>query len=357
MSKPQLSQAERDRLDELYVLVERGNYYELLGVTRESSAKDIQRAYHELARAWHPDRYLRFELGDYKERLETIFAHFIRACKTLMSEGDRLRYNADLDAANPTAARTRRAAPKPPQPTRPPPARPSPPPEDEAIVHEAELKGRAAGAADPPSISTDSSSRRTTPRGPHPPRPSSNPIVNALRGQVRERLDRSRRFYTDGKKEYDAGNYVAATNSLKLAVELDPKSEVYQQLYEDARAKARTQQAQHYIQQAKAALENQQEPSAIENFRRALEYEPDDAMVYYRVGRWAIDKENDPRTGLHMLRRAVEKEPASLEYRLALADHYATIGMGLNARREYQAVLERDKKNDRAKAGLSKVRG
>jgi len=350
MSKPQLSPAERERLDELHGLVERGNYYELLGVSRESTAKDIQRAYHELARAWHPDRYSRYELGDYKERLETIFAHFIRACKTLMNETERVRYNADLDAMSPPSARARR-----PPPSRPPAPQPSPPAEDEAVVHEVEFKSRSTPSPD--ARPGGATGRTTPPTTPAAPRPSTNPIVNALRGQVRERLERSRRFYLEGKKEYDAGNYLKAVNSLKLAVELDPKSELYQQLYEDARTRARKQQATHFVQQGKLALENHQDPVAIENFRRALEYDPEDAMVYFRVGKWAIEKENDPRTGLQMLRRAVEKEPASVEYRLALADHYVSIGMGLNARREYQTVLDRDKKNERAKAGLAKARG
>ena len=66
--------------------------------------------------------------------------------------------------------------------------------------------------------------------------------------------------------------------------------------------------------------------------------------------------ERDKRGALGHLRDAVSKTPKNLDYRLALADLYAELNMGLNAKREYQMVLQLDRKNQRAKTGLRNVR-
>lgn len=376
MPEVDLTSAEQARIDELFGLVQNGTYYELLGVPVEADAKAVQQAYYELSRAWHPDRYFRRELGPYRERLETVFASLTRAYKTLTSEAERTRYHRDLEEAGVRLGRPRRptpraeaAAPRPapaPPPVapaaRPPAATPAPPPAP--AVHEVALpRGRpapdATTSAPPPS--TSGSGR---PQSSLPPRlagqPASqlraNPLVNAVREQVRERLDRAKRYFQTGKEDLEAGRYVKAVGALKLALDLDPKNEVYQKLHEEAKAKARVQQAEHYMNQARVASENMQEPVAIEALKRALEYEPADPTPYFRVGRWMLEKENNPRAALQLLRKAVEKKPDSAEYRLALGDLYVTLNMHLNARREYQAVLDRDKKNEKAKAGLARTK-
>ena len=60
----------------------------------------------------------------------------------------------------------------------------------------------------------------------------------------------------------------------------------------------------------------------------------------------------DPRRAVTYLRQAVIKSPKNLEYRLELGELYVELGMGLNARREFQTVLKLDKGNARAKAGM-----
>ena len=123
---------------------------------------------------------------------------------------------------------------------------------------------------------------------------------------------------------------------------------------EEATVKAQTQQRDHYLELAKKADEGFREGEAIENLKKALDYDPE-APVYFRVGKWILEKEKDPRRALTLYRKAVEKKPESNEYRLALGDLYAAVKMELNARREYQVVLDRDKKNEKAKAALARL--
>ncbi len=369
MPEVDLTAAEQARIDELFGMVQGGTFYELLGVPHDADAKAVQAAYYEMSRAWHPDRYFRRELGPYRERLETVFANLTRAYRTLSNEAERLRYNRDLEDRGIKVARPKLARPAPPTPpvaTPAPPAAPAPAapaaPPEEPVVHEAALHRPKPGAppgpgpsAQPPRPGPGSQPPRPATSS-LPPRPAPNPLINAVREQVRERLEKARRYYQTGKEDFDAGRYVKASGALKLALELDPKNEAYLKLAEEARVKARAQQAENLLKQAKAAQDNMQEPVAIEFMKRALEYEPDDPNVYFKVGKWVLDKENDQRQALQLLRRAVEKKPDSAEYRLALADLYVSLKMELNARREYQFVLDRDKKNERAKAALAKLR-
>ena len=62
--------------------------------------------------------------------------------------------------------------------------------------------------------------------------------------------------------------------------------------------------------------------------------------------------EQDPRRAVTYFRQAVIKSPRNVEYRLELGELYVELGMGLNARRECQAVLKLERGNARAKAGM-----
>lgn len=50
------------------------SYYEILGISVDSSADQIRRAYHKLAMRWHPDRWTKdpFRSGEAKQRFQQI---------------------------------------------------------------------------------------------------------------------------------------------------------------------------------------------------------------------------------------------------------------------------------------------
>lgn len=69
------------------------NYYEVLGVDRDASLKDIKKAYKKLAKKWHPDLN-RDNLKVAEERMTEINI----AYSTLSDEVARIDYNKKLDA-------------------------------------------------------------------------------------------------------------------------------------------------------------------------------------------------------------------------------------------------------------------
>ena len=138
-------------------------------------------------------------------------------------------------------------------------------------------------------------------------------------------------------------------------VTMGTDNEALQAIYEEARVKGQAQQVEIYLAKAKTATDSRQEAVAISFLKQAIPYDPADPSAFFRVGMWALNKENDQRTALQLLRRAVEKAPLNADYRVALGDLYATLTNTANARREYQSVLDRDKKNAAAKAGMSRL--
>jgi hypothetical protein len=67
------------------------NYFQMLGVERDATADQIQKAFFALAKVWHPDR-LPPALIDVKDACSKVFTHLTEAHATLMDAGKRQDY-------------------------------------------------------------------------------------------------------------------------------------------------------------------------------------------------------------------------------------------------------------------------
>ena len=167
---------------------------------------------------------------------------------------------------------------------------------------------------------------------------------------------RAQRYYEQGKVDYEAGNATKAVSSLHLACQFDKDNAEYRALYGLAKAEVSATMAVQFVQAGESAESFQNYKEAMYNYERACEQNPKDGLPYFRLAQLVLRLEQDNRKALDLLRSAASKSPRDVNIRLALADLYLEIGMGLNARREYETVLEMDKKNSRAKTGLRNVR-
>lgn len=82
------------------------NYYQRLGVRRTASPADIKRAYHGLAKRFHPDRFRKEADAALLSRIESGFAQIAQAYETLKDSASRATYDSKLlqqEAASRTA--------------------------------------------------------------------------------------------------------------------------------------------------------------------------------------------------------------------------------------------------------------
>jgi curved DNA-binding protein CbpA len=84
-------------------LVEKDDYFKLLGLERTAEAGDIQKAYFAFAKTWHPDR-LPGDLQDLKPQVAKVFARITEAYQTLNDPAKRATYVASLDIGGGAAA-------------------------------------------------------------------------------------------------------------------------------------------------------------------------------------------------------------------------------------------------------------
>ncbi|HEY0377605.1 MAG TPA: DUF4388 domain-containing protein [Pyrinomonadaceae bacterium] len=111
---PQEKRAEEVRPEELFERLGLAtNYYQILGVVRTASAADIKRAYHGLAKRFHPDRFRREADAALLARIESGFAQIAHAYEALKDSSSRATYDSKLmqqEAAS-RAARSSNPAP------------------------------------------------------------------------------------------------------------------------------------------------------------------------------------------------------------------------------------------------------
>jgi DnaJ-domain-containing protein 1 len=103
-ARPSLAPAHEARKREIIqraVTVTGEDYFQMLGLPRTASAEDVQNAYLQLAKIWHPDRLPAF-MSDVKEPCATVFAHLTEAQQTLYDPKRRAQYMTLLDEGGAT---------------------------------------------------------------------------------------------------------------------------------------------------------------------------------------------------------------------------------------------------------------
>jgi tetratricopeptide (TPR) repeat protein len=98
--QPEDTKQSEEEIRRLLEVVEKGTYYDLFGVTANSSLAQIQESFHELARKFHPDRHM-----GQSERiglLQDLMGRVTTAYKTLVDDEKRASYDKQLAATGPS---------------------------------------------------------------------------------------------------------------------------------------------------------------------------------------------------------------------------------------------------------------
>jgi curved DNA-binding protein CbpA len=256
---PRIIGYQPNEVDVLFArLDEAENYYHVLDLSRDAEASEIKRAYHSLAKRFHPDRFHKDADPKVYSRIEDAFARISQAYETLKDQRMRAAYDRSL------GARANTPTPKTDQPETPP----------------ASKQGSPAGNA------------ATTKPGAEPP---STPWTRTASKPVQPD-----ELYQQGLAALQQGNQTLALNYLAEAARLAPKQARYRAQY--GRALAAGSQTRH---QAEA------------EFQAAIAL--DKGNVYYRVmlARLYMDT-GMMRRAMGELERALSIDPKSEAARLLL---------------------------------------
>ncbi len=333
-------------IEELYTSLDTATHYELLSLTPDADEAAVKQAYYAVSRKWHPDHFSKYKggMGIHADYVESIFVAMNQASYVLRDADRRKAYDRTLREANrlpkPSGSGPASSA----EPTRPS-AEPSRP--------------RRWSSASTTPASPGSIRERLQARAPTSPRSSASLRQKAearVVGQVREQLIKARTFYDQAVEDHAAGRVIKAAGAIELALQYDPSNKSYQELRDILKAQARTIRVQTLVQQGEQAESFQQLKQAIQCYRDAIELEPDQGLPYFRLARLMQQEEHSERELLNLLRMAVLKAPndrdKKIEYRLALAELYVKLGLRLNARREFEAILALDSTHANAKEAL-----
>lgn len=97
VAKAAKANEERQLTAMLTRLSEAENHYEVLDVGRDATTAEIKRAYHSLARSFHPDKFHKSASRDRHAQVETAFARFAQAYETLANGSLRSTYDAKIE--------------------------------------------------------------------------------------------------------------------------------------------------------------------------------------------------------------------------------------------------------------------
>ena len=338
MSDIALTPEEQATIDELSAISDEGTHYEILGVAPDADRETIQKAFYDLSRQWHPDRFFRKELGDYEEPLEAVFVAITEAWRTLGSEAG--RYTYDLENRSRIEERHQ--------------PRPAPAP----------AATRAATGASTSSAPRPTRTSRARPparrRKAAPRRPGTDArraqALEEVRKQVAERIQKAKRHYKEALVHREAGRVLKANASIQLARTFHPKNATIGKLAEELNLEARKVQSRGFVAAAESADSFANYREALANYRKAVEYGTEYPRAHYRLGLLTRRVDDDRREALKHMRNAIKLEPDSIEFRMGLGELYEELGLTVNARAQYKRVLELDKHHPDAKERLKSLK-
>ncbi len=279
-------------------------YHELLGVGAGVDAKAIKRAYFQLSKEYHPDRYYRREIGPYAEKLDRIFKKIVEAYELMMDPTPR----AELERS--MAGRESEPAPAAPEP---------------AVAS-------GAGAATPPSPSA-------------PPPPSAGRrALERLHRQFRipdailaERRGRAREFHAAALVAAHKQRWLEAAASARLAIAFDPWSDEYKKRFAELQVRVNEMRSVELLARAEAAARGNAPQEALRLFEETLHLNPHDPLVNARAAEVALETGD--------LSRAREYAERACELRSDVAAYQRTLGR----------VLAKEGLRDKALAAFERV--
>lgn len=293
-------------------------YHEILGVSVDADTRSIKRAYFKLSKVYHPDRYFRLDMGDFKERLDRVFKKIALAYELMMDPTTRAELQRSMQSA------------------------PPPPPPTQPVAESAEVR---PGQPTPP-----------------PEQFSKREWLARMRNRFKipdevlaERRFRARELAEAAKVAKYQSQWNEAASAIRLAIAFDPWSNDYKEIFAEIQVEVSQLRAEKLLEEASGAWDARSRKEALGLFEEVISYRPADANAHDKAAQLALELE-DLETAREYSERACDLAPESAAYCLTLARVLRREGLKERAREVLEEARNLDPQSSEILDELKKLR-
>ncbi len=333
------------KINSIYDQLETLSHYQLLGVSIEDDRKTIKKAYYDLATQMHPDVYFGKNLGEYKNKIETLFSYMTKALDVLSNQEEREKYDEYLKQKSeihqlenaihsevPTEYKTEPEIPK---------LKLSP---DEITENRKHLLARKLlGNRFQNRTSQQNSSVHSSVQG-----AESTEGVDALdsfkfqfeKAKQASEQNRIKKILDEAHESFEKKDFVKATKLYKWAASIEPNNPEILKTWTQVQQSVSQSLADSYIRQGKYESNQGRWAEAALNYSKACEGRPDDAVLHEKVAICLLHVGQNLNKAVEFARKSVQLAPKSVDCHITLAKTYFYAGLYKSAKGELDRVIE-----------------
>lgn len=308
----EISREEREKIDKFYNDLYRKNYYEILGVPFDAPLKIIKQQFYFLSKEFHPDRYFKKNIGEYKRKLEEIYLKIREAYEVLSDNASKEIYresaSAGIGIGKPQETEVRK--------------------EKEQKVESGDEKAEVV-----------KDTHQTI-------------VLNA----IAERVKKAKALFEEGMKFFSEGNYTSALNNFKLSIAYDPFNNKYKEMMLKADAEVKRRKIKAVIEQAEIKEEMGEIDEAIALLEEVIRTGCNEAIAYHELAKLYFKKGENLQIAKNYCLKAIEIDPRKVDFYITLGEIYTKAGLLRNARREFERALTLQPENQKVKLFLEEIK-
>ncbi len=302
-----LSAEQQRDIETAFERVASNNFFEVLGIGAGANAEEVRRAFHELSKRFHPDRFFGKQLGPFGAKIDRIFRRAVEASEVLSDQQKRATYlqsNAFVRAA----------------------------------VKQAETASRPSQVFKSPQEQERDAERRQ--------RLARHPYLARV-GKVQELVAKA-------QQHISREQYSQAFTLLNTALEIDASHVLAKQLLLSIRKGNERNRAEVERLRAEEALANDDLTTALTAMKSSLSYDPTQSNVALKLCQMLEQQGADPREIVNHAQRALTDDASTVTLRMILVRALSAAGMKAMATKQLEMATRLDSEHSDVKKHAKK---